>query len=77
MRAQAQHPHRCAVKYDEIRKQGAVVCGWYVGHSPGMGQNMTGKMVWVQFVKKLEPLEVQVEISKGFSTGEGLDQILV
>lgn len=37
------------------------VAGMNVGHIPGMGQNRTGKVVWVQFVKTLEPLEVQAE----------------
>lgn len=40
-----------------------------VGQGPGMRQNTTGKVVWVQFVKKLEPLEVQVENLKRFLSG--------
>lgn len=41
------------------------------GQVPGMRQNTTGKVVWVQFVKKLEPLEVQVESLKRFLSRRG------
>lgn len=53
------------------------VAGINVGRILGMGQNRTGKVVWVQFERRLNHWRFKLKIRKGFWAGEGPDQILV